>query len=309
MDINFITGGCVATALVISVLAVRLWWHNGKAARKGKQGEKQVAKVLAKLKRKDFICFNDVLIPSKGKNNAVNSNQPHAVNTSQIDHVIVSTRGVFVIETKSHIGRIAGSEHSQYWEQRLQGYSCSFYNPLLQNASHVKALKKLLPSVPDEAFVSIVVFTEASGLDIRADKLVVERRFLPDKIIRRTLIPSERVEKKWWRRNEEIRLDETKIILFIYDLIDELKRREKILTRIEMTEIAEIIDKVRMDDRQLRKEHTVYAKNTAKNISREIRSGICPRCGGTLLVRKTENGEFLGCENYPRCRFSCRFDG
>ena len=314
MDYSLILGGCVGAALVAGGIAVKIWWRRGRAARKGKQGEKQVAKVIAKLKKRDFICFNDVLLPSSGRKNTSGDKDycerdAYALATSQIDHILVSTRGIFVIETKSHIGKIIGSEQAQYWEQRLSGQSRSFYNPLLQNASHVKVLKKLLSFVPDEAFVSVIVFTEASGLNIKADKIVMKRRLLPDKIIDRTLIPSERVAKKWWNfYKKEIRLDESKIVLFLDNLLEELKRRKKILTRDEIKEIAEMVENFSINDRKTRKGHIQYAKNTAKNISREIRNGICPRCGGMLVVRKTGNGDFLGCENFPRCRFTCRYD-
>lgn len=30
---------------------------------------------------------------------------------------------------------------------------------------------------------------------------------------------------------------------------------------------------------------------------------LCPRCGGVLVLRSTERGEFLGCSNYPDCSF------
>lgn len=314
MDYSLILGGCAGAALVAGGIAVKIWWRRGRAARKGKQGEKQVAKVIAKLKKRDFICFNDVLLSSSGRKNTSGDKDycerdAYAVATSQIDHILVSTRGIFVIETKSHIGKITGSEQAQYWEQRLSGQSRSFYNPLLQNASHVKVLKKLLSFVPDEAFVSVIVFTEASGLNIKADKIVMKRRLLPDKIIDRTLIPSERVVKKWWNfYKKEIRLDESKIVLFLDNLLEELRRRKKILTRDEIKEIAEMVENFSINDRKTRKGHIQYAKNTAKNISREIRNGICPRCGGMLVVRKTGNGDFLGCENFPRCRFTCRYD-
>ena len=314
MDYSLILGGCAGAALVAGGIAVKIWWRRGRAARKGKQGEKQVAKVIAKLKKRDFICFNDVLLPSSGRKNTSGDKDycerdAYALATSQIDHILVSTRGIFVIETKSHIGKITGSEQAQYWEQRLSGQSRSFYNPLLQNASHVKVLKKLLPFVPDEAFVSVIVFTEASGLNIKADKIVMKRRLLTDKIIDRTLIPSERVVKKWWNfYKKEIRLDESKIVLFLDNLLEELRRRKKILTRDEIKEIAEMVENFSINDRKTRKGHIQYAKNTAKNISREIRNGICPRCGGMLVVRKTSNGDFLGCENFPRCRFTCRYD-
>lgn len=32
--------------------------------------------------------------------------------------------------------------------------------------------------------------------------------------------------------------------------------------------------------------------------------GNCPICGGVLLVREGKYGRFLGCSNYPRCRYT-----
>ena len=33
-------------------------------------------------------------------------------------------------------------------------------------------------------------------------------------------------------------------------------------------------------------------------------TGQCPRCGGTLVQRNGKFGPFLGCNNYPRCKFT-----
>ena len=30
---------------------------------------------------------------------------------------------------------------------------------------------------------------------------------------------------------------------------------------------------------------------------------ICPRCGGTLVKRSGKYGTFMGCSNYPKCRY------
>ena len=35
-----------------------------------------------------------------------------------------------------------------------------------------------------------------------------------------------------------------------------------------------------------------------------IMEGICPKCGGKLVPRKGKYGEFLGCSNYPKCKFT-----
>lgn len=35
-----------------------------------------------------------------------------------------------------------------------------------------------------------------------------------------------------------------------------------------------------------------------------ITSGRCPRCGGTLVLRKGKFGKFYGCSNYPQCKYT-----
>ncbi len=126
---GFVCGLLLAGLIVWAVAA----WRRGKAARSGKRGEKIVAKELAKLKKKDFIIINNLLLPSSNGR------------TSQVDHVVISTRGIFVIETKNHAGRISGGEHAQYWQQHFASQSRTFYNPLLQNRSHRRAIRRLLP--------------------------------------------------------------------------------------------------------------------------------------------------------------------
>lgn len=49
-----------------------------------------------------------------------------------------------------------------------------------------------------------------------------------------------------------------------------------------------------------KREHVEKIRGMQDALSR----GICPRCGGALVLRKGRNGEFYGCSNYPACRFS-----
>lgn len=47
-------------------------------------------------------------------------------------------------------------------------------------------------------------------------------------------------------------------------------------------------------------------KEHVKNIKKkqqDIDDGICPRCGGKLVVREGKYGTFTGCSNYPKCTF------
>lgn len=36
----------------------------------------------------------------------------------------------------------------------------------------------------------------------------------------------------------------------------------------------------------------------------EINNKICPKCGGTLILRKGKYGKFYGCSNYPECKYT-----
>lgn len=77
--------------------------------------------------------------------------------TTQIDHVLVSKYGIFVMETKNMKGWIFGSEHQKQWTQQIYKEKYYFQNPLHQNYRHIKALEEVL-HLPAESFISLVVF-------------------------------------------------------------------------------------------------------------------------------------------------------
>jgi hypothetical protein len=76
--------------------------------------------------------------------------------TTQIDHVVLSSFGIFVIETKNYNGRIFGSENGKVWTQVLHGSKHAFQNPLHQNYRHTKALAEHL--VVDHRKIHSIVF-------------------------------------------------------------------------------------------------------------------------------------------------------
>ena len=75
--------------------------------------------------------------------------------TTQIDHVLVSRLGVFVIETKHYKGWIFGDEKSREWTQVIWGRKYRFQNPLHQNYRHLKAVQALLDFLPAEQVFGI----------------------------------------------------------------------------------------------------------------------------------------------------------
>ena len=78
--------------------------------------------------------------------------------TTQIDHILVSRFGVFVVETKHMKGWIFGSEKDAQWTQKIFKHSFKFQNPLSQNYKHVKALEAAL-GIPPDVIHSVVVFS------------------------------------------------------------------------------------------------------------------------------------------------------
>ncbi|WP_372972627.1 nuclease-related domain-containing protein [Marinobacter sp.] len=77
--------------------------------------------------------------------------------TTQIDHLIVSPYGVFVVETKNMKGWIYGEERQRYWTQKIYRHSQKLQNPLHQNYKHVKSVQNLL-GLGDQQVHSLVVF-------------------------------------------------------------------------------------------------------------------------------------------------------
>ena len=114
---------------------------------KGQIGEQHIKiKILEQLDRRFYRVFHNLIIPSGG-------------GTTQIDHIIVSPYGIFVVEAKYFAGWIYGGAQQKKWTHTLshrQKYP--FQNPLHQNYKHVKALSELL-RLPEKYFISVVVFT------------------------------------------------------------------------------------------------------------------------------------------------------
>ena len=82
---------------------------------------------------------------------------PTANGTTQIDHLLVSVYGIFVIETKNIKGWIYGSPEQDKWTQVLFGDEAKFGNPLKQNYRHTRCLSEYL-GLDHGVFRSVVFF-------------------------------------------------------------------------------------------------------------------------------------------------------
>jgi hypothetical protein len=82
--------------------------------------------------------------------------------TTEVDHILVSQFGVFVIETKNYKGWIFADATQPNWTQVLFRRRFRFQNPILQNFRHVRAVQDLLDFLSPDAVKSVVVFTGAA---------------------------------------------------------------------------------------------------------------------------------------------------
>lgn len=96
------------------------------------------------LSKKDYHLIKNVTLPTED-------------GTTQIDHILVSRYGIFVIETKNMKGWIYGSVNQKQWTQKIFKYSGRFQNPLHQNYKHTKALELLL-NINHDLIYSLIVF-------------------------------------------------------------------------------------------------------------------------------------------------------
>lgn len=116
------------------------------AEKKGDVGE-QIVKVavLNKLDAAQYRHFSNLIIPAPN-------------GTTQIDNIVVSPFGVFVIEAKYFQGWIFGGAKQEKWTHTLSRFEkYAFPNPIRQNYGHIKALARLLRQ-PENRFHSVIVF-------------------------------------------------------------------------------------------------------------------------------------------------------
>lgn len=235
--------------LLLLIIGAIVFLRLNQANIRGRRGERRISSRLFSLPS-EYHVFNDVYIEVQG----------HSV---QIDHIVVSRYGIFVIETKNYAGWIYGNDKSEFWIKNMYGNKYQFRNPLKQNYSHVKSLQALL-GVPESKFIPIVVFLNGATLKCDTTGIVIYSHQL-----RRTI--------------------------FDHSI--------PIFSDAEVEKMITLLSSSRIVEKNRRSNHVHKIKEDINEKQALITSGICPRCKGKLVVRRGKYGEFLGCSNYPQCNF------
>lgn len=182
----------------------------------------------------------------------------------QIDHIFINNKGVFVIETKNYSGSIYGKETSNEWTQFLNNEKYNFTNPIFQNYAHKQIVSKIIDD--NRNVISVIVFTRRCNLKV--------------KTFRNTVIYT--TELKSFILNQENRLNDKQVDEYYNKIMES-----------------------RITDEEVLKNHNYNVKHYIEYKNDLIDKNICPRCkSGELVVRQSKYGSFLGCSNYPKCRYT-----
>lgn len=92
---------------------------------------------------------------------------------SEIDSLVASKNGIWIVEVKSHIGSIYGEEEDNVWDyERANGQDDEIENPLKQSYRQMKILKNIFDDKGIDVFVKYcVVFPNASAVCVNSDKV------------------------------------------------------------------------------------------------------------------------------------------
>jgi len=231
--------------------------------RKGARGERRVHNALTSvLDEKEYRVLSDLILPV-------------ASGTTQLDHLVLSRFGVFVIETKNMSGWIFGDADQHKWTQvQKGGKRRSFQNPLRQNYAHVKAVQEIL-GIDNKLLHSFVVFTGTA--EPKTD--------MPENVA--------------WGLQALGRLIAV--------------RKQLILSDVQVSEYARKLQGQALENtKAAREEHlqNLEKKAAAKTVKPSPKQAVatdsmsCPRCGGEMVKRanRKTGDAFWGCSEFPKCR-------
>jgi len=185
--------------------------------------------------------------------------------STQIDHIIVSKYGVFVVETKHMKGWIFGSLNQKEWTQKIYKHSSKFQNPLHQNYKHTKVLQALL-GLSEAQLFSVVVFTGDSTF--------------------KTGMPENVTHGKGYIRYIK-------------------SKNTSVLTNTQVKEITEKIQAGRLTPSfKMNREHVKYVQSIVAEKEKTKICPKCSSFMVLREVKKglKLGGKFWGCSKFPKCR-------
>ena len=204
------------------------------------------------LDSEDYHYFNNIILKEENI-------------STQIDHILVSKYGIFVVETKNMDGWIFGNAIDDYWTQTFFNKKQKFQNPLKQNYRHTMSLSKFL-GINHDRIISIVMYWGNCKFKTR----------MPENVICGGI----QGYTKYIKSYKNIVFTDEEVNAYC-DQLQSCKDNMNLLSGLR---------------------HVISTKKRFES------TNICPRCGGNLLEKHGTKGRFIGCENFPKCRYTKAVD-
>lgn len=257
----------VLCIIVVLFLLIALAAYYSTPEKKGQFGESRIYDDLAQIDGNYAIITNCYLPKHNG-------------GTTEVDLILIHESGVYVIESKNYSGWIFGSEDQPYWTQSLRSsYGSSqkhrFYNPLMQNQTHIRCLKSILHdrSIPYYSYIVFGNNCELKDIHLTSDfHHIVYSRFL----LKEISLHAQSIGR--YLTDEQIR-----------DIYNQL---------LPFTHVTS----------EQKDQHIASVQKKQLPVVQPDGTWTCPLCGGILIQRTAKQGSyagntFWGCSNYPRCHF------
>lgn len=252
--INFLTTFWYFIPIAILLAVIKTPWF------KGVMGE-FIVNCLSKifLNKNEYHLIKNVTLPTDD-------------GTTQIDHIIISKYGIFVVETKNMKGWIFGQPKQKMWTQKIFKHSSKFQNPLHQNYKHVKTIETILGLDPKQLH-SVIVFVGDSTFKTK----------MPDNV--------------------------THGIGYIKFI---KSKKETVFTEDELKAVITAIQQGRLSRSfKTHRDHVKHVKNIVAE-KQNNKTPFCPKCGNSMILREAKKGQnagtkFWGCSNFPKCKGIVKF--
>lgn len=193
--------------------------------------------------------------------------------TSQIDLILIGNKGAYVVEMKMFDdAKIYGDTQKTKWNYYKHGRKYEIYSPLKQNEKHIKYLRDFLKGFGDIPFFSIITMV--------CDDFKMSGENGENTIICNSLPAMERAIYKIAEGKPEV--------------LDDIKKQE-IFNYIKANQHA---------GKKARQDHKQRVIAYKENLEEMERQKICPYCKTEMVLRQGKNGEFYGCKNFPKCRYT-----
>ena len=256
----------------------------------GEDAEKQMAFYLSRAFASQDDCYviNDLRVNYKN-------------DTAQIDHLVITQYGLFIIESKSVYGKIIVNANKE-WSRTYNQVPSGMASPVLQAEAQAKVIKNILNDNSDQMLGKLLGLQKGFGscpifvYVAISDAGIIERKAdIPEL-------------KKADQVTQEIELK-----------VKALKKNSSILSALSSSEPAwsmKIKETVKVANFLLNQHKPLIKQTTAHlakaSIATEVKSEEkkcaendgCPKCKTGKLVKRKAKTEFLGCSQYPKCKFT-----